>query len=98
MLTKSIITTMAAATMLAASMTASHAAASDLDDCILDMTFQCLDAADFWDCYDTGVEFCENQSSAEIAVMPKSRLASIKSGARQKAQITLQQHLLKTTR
>jgi len=86
MITRLIAPAVAAAILTAASVSASHAAASDLDDCILDITFQCVDDDDFWGCYDVGVELCKNQSSAEIAAMPRGTLATIEKQARQKAQ------------
>jgi ABC-type uncharacterized transport system YnjBCD substrate-binding protein len=64
--------------------TAAQAAASDLDDCILDITFQCLEDEDFWGCYDDGVELCENQSS-EIKVKPTRVVDQILAKAKQRA-------------
>ena len=46
--------------------TNAYAAASDLDKCILDITMQCTADNDFWGCYDTGVELCENQHSSQL--------------------------------
>ena len=86
MITRFIASAAVAVVLAGASVSASHAAASDLDDCILDITFQCVDDSDFWGCYDVGVEFCKNQSSAEIAVLPRGKLALIEKQAHQKAQ------------
>jgi hypothetical protein len=86
MIARLIASAAVAAVLAGASVSASHAAASDLDDCILDITFQCVDDDDFWGCYDGGVELCKNQSSAEIAVMPRGTLATIEKKAHQRAQ------------
>lgn len=72
-----------------------NAAGSDLDDCILDITMQCVDDDDFWGCYDIGVELCENQSSSQIQI-PKGTVDTIKRNARTRAQQILLQNSKKT--
>ena len=92
MITKLIASAALAAVLAGTSVSASRAAANDLDDCILDITFQCVDDDDFWGCYDVGVDFCKNQTSAEIAVMPRGTLAKIERQSRQKAQTIFLKH------
>ncbi|MCB1464071.1 MAG: hypothetical protein KDJ90_17005 [Nitratireductor sp.] len=87
-----VVTTASLFFIACSSASLSHAAASDLDDCILDITFQCVDDADFWGCYNVGVELCKNQTSASISI-PRGTIATIETKAKKRAQ----QVLLKRT-
>jgi hypothetical protein len=42
------------------SMTATAALAHDIDDCVLEKTYDCLDDTDFWGCYDFILEGCQS--------------------------------------
>lgn len=84
---RNLLFAVAAASFVTAAATTAHAAASDLDDCILDITFQCVEydtPEEFWDCYNDGVELCENQSS-EIKVKPTRVVDQILIKAKQRA-------------
>lgn len=41
------------------SLTATVALAHDIDDCVLEKTYDCLGDADFWGCYDFILEGCQ---------------------------------------
>jgi hypothetical protein len=49
-----------AASAVIFSLTATVALAHDIDDCVLEKTYDCLDDADFWDCYDFILEGCQS--------------------------------------
>ena len=51
----------AAALSVALLFTTAASAFDNADDCILEKTFECLDADDFWDCYDFIVAGCNDQ-------------------------------------
>lgn len=70
---------------------ANAASAGPVDDCILEKTFECLDDADFWDCYDFIVEDCQNQPRA--IALPPTRLKAELANARQKAVLVYERHL-----
>lgn len=53
------LTTLAASAAFFA-LTATAALAHDIDDCVLDNTYECLDDADFWGCYDFILEDCQS--------------------------------------
>ena len=55
-----------ASAFVAVTAASAHAAASDLDNCIVDIMMQCTDDDDFWGCYEVGVELCENQHSSQL--------------------------------
>lgn len=90
MLTK-VTTTLAAAGLLV-SASASVSYADSFDDCVLKITYECLDDSDFWGCYDIGTELCENQNVAVIVVLPEKAAAQKRKQFHVQAQSLLQQH------
>ncbi len=70
------------------SVTTSAAFAHDADGCVLEKTFECLDDADFWDCYDFILADCQSHD------LPHSRadLNKFKAKSRQQAVHILEQH------
>jgi hypothetical protein len=68
----------AAATLAATLLIATTVSAFDsVDECINEKTFECLDADDFWDCYDWIVEGCNDQTYP-LVVPPKPGFGRIK--------------------
>jgi hypothetical protein len=53
------LTTLAASAVIF-SLTATAALAHDIDDCVLEKTYDCLDDDDFWGCYDFILEGCQS--------------------------------------
>ncbi len=49
-----------AASAVIFSLTATVALAHDIDDCVLEKTYECLDDDDFWGCYDFILEGCQS--------------------------------------
>lgn len=68
--------------LVATAATAAQAAASDLDECIVDIMMQCSDDDDFWGCYEVGTELCENQHSSELSA---PEISKIKADAKRRA-------------
>jgi hypothetical protein len=89
---KPVIKLVVALAMFAAINASQSASANALDDCILDITFQCVEADDFWDCYDTGKELCENQNTAIIQGLSKIQLKTLERENRRKATAVLKKH------
>lgn len=89
---KPINNSIAALALFAAMNAGQSASASPLDDCILDITFQCVEDDDFWGCYETGKELCENQHSAMIQRLSKIQLKTIERENRRKATTILKKH------
>ena len=59
---------LAAVAMAALLMTTSTIAyAHDIDDCVLEHTYDCLDDADFWGCYDFILEGCQGHGKPHSA-------------------------------
>jgi hypothetical protein len=48
---------LASAALLLTTTTTTYA--HDIDDCVLEKTYECLDDADFWGCYDFILEGCQ---------------------------------------
>ena len=83
-----------AALSVALLFTTTVSAYDDADDCILEKTFECLDADDFWDCYDFIVEGCTDQ--VYELIVPPGQLKKIKAAARQRAEVMYRRHLAAT--
>ena len=48
------------------SLTVSVAQAHDVDDCVLEKTYDCLEDADFWGCYDFILEGCQGHGQPHM--------------------------------
>jgi hypothetical protein len=84
----------AAAFSAALFFTTAVSAYDNADDCILEKTYECLDADDFWGCYDFIVEGCTDQVY-EIAV-PPGQLKKLKAAAQRRAGLMYKRHLAST--
>ena len=67
--------------------------AHDVDDCVLEGTYDCLPAGDFWGCYDFVLEGCAGHAGKHTA----ADLNKLKAETRPQAARILQRHLATKT-